>query len=282
MSTGQNPPRGANPDWTIPQDWHTYTAQEHAIWDQLFARQSNLLKGRVTEAFLNGLDVLRLSRSGIPDFEELSERLRGLTGWSVVAVPGLVPDAVFFEHLANRRFVAGRFMRKPEQLDYLQEPDVFHDLFGHVPLLSNPVFADYMQAYGEGGLRATKLGTLNKLARLYWYTVEFGLIRENGVLKIYGAGIASSYGESKYALYDGKPHRIAFDLERVMRTDYRIDRYQEIYFVIESFEDLRHQTADADFGPLYRRLEGMTELAPDVILPTDRLIGTKQPLAPSL
>src|SRR5262245_47179912 len=274
MTTSQMPPPGANPDWTIPQAWDTYTTQEHAIWDQLFARQSNLLQGRVTDAFLNGLDVLRLSHSGIPDFEELSVRLRGLTGWSVVAVPGLVPDEVFFEHLANRRFVAGRFMRRPEQLDYLQEPDVFHDLFGHVPLLSNPVFADYMQAYGEGGLRATKLGTLNKLARLYWYTVEFGLIREKGILKIYGAGIASSYGESQYALYDSKPHRIAFDLERVMRTDYRIDRYQEIYFVIDSFEALRHQTADADFGPLYGRLQGMTDLAPDVVLPTDRTIAT--------
>lgn len=273
MSTAANPPPGAGPDWTIPQAWESYTAEEHALWDQLFARQSKLLQGRVTEAFLQGLDVLRLSHAGIPDFKELSERLHGLTGWSVVAVPGLVPDEVFFEHLASRRFVAGRFMRKPEQLDYLQEPDVFHDLFGHVPLLSHPVFADYMQAYGEGGLRAMRLGTLHKLARLYWYTVEFGLIRERGVLKIYGAGIASSYGESKYALYDTRPNRIVFDLERVMRTDYRIDRYQETYFIIDSFENLRHQTADADFGPLYRRLHGLADLPPDALLPSDLVIS---------
>jgi phenylalanine-4-hydroxylase len=262
----------ANPDWTVPQAWESYTAEEHAVWDVLFARQSKMLEGRVTDAYLTGLDVLRLSKPGIPDFEELSARLRGLTGWSVVAVPGLVPDEVFFEHLANRRFVAGRFIRRPDQLDYLQEPDVFHDVFGHVPLLSDPIFADYMQAYGEGGLRATKLGTLKNLARLYWYTVEFGLTRERRALKLYGAGIVSSYGESHYALDDPAPRRIGFDLERVMRTDYRIDAYQQVYFVIESFEDLKAKTADADFGPVYRRLEKLSDLAPDAVLPTDILI----------
>ena len=259
-------------DWTIPQDWNSYTAQEHAVWDTLFARQSRMLEGRTTQAFLRGMDVLRLSRPGIPNFEELSERLAGLTGWRVVAVPGLVPDEVFFEHLANRRFVVGRFIRKPEELDYLQEPDVFHDLFGHVPLLSDPAFADYMQAYGEGGLRALKFGALEKLARLYWYTVEFGLIREQGALKLYGAGIVSSFGESIFALDNPSPNRIAFDLERVMRTDYRIDDYQQSYFVIDSFEELRHQTADADFAPLYRRLESRPDIAPDAIIAQDRLI----------
>lgn len=259
-------------DWTIPQDWNSYTAQEHAVWDTLFARQSRMLEGRTTQAFLRGMDVLRLSRPGIPNFDELSERLAGLTGWRVVAVPGLVPDEVFFEHLANRRFVVGRFIRKPEELDYLQEPDVFHDLFGHVPLLSDPAFADYMQAYGEGGLRALKFGALEKLARLYWYTVEFGLIHEQGALKLYGAGIVSSFGESVFALDDSSPNRIAFDLERVMRTDYRIDDYQQSYFVIDGFEELRHQTADADFAPLYRRLEALPDIAPDAIIPQDRLI----------
>jgi len=266
-------PPVARPDWTIPQDWNRYTAQEHAVWDHLFARQSRMLKGRVTDAFLKGLGVLNLSMPGIPDFEELSVRLRSLTGWSVVAVPGLVPDDVFFEHLANRRFVAGRFIRRPAQLDYLQEPDVFHDLFGHVPLLSDPVFADYMQAYGEGGLKALRLGALGKLARLYWYTVEFGLIRERGALKLYGAGIVSSFGESVYALQDPRPNRIAFDLERVMRTQYRIDDYQQTYFVIDSFEDLRHRTADPDFSPLYRKLESLPDIAPDTVLPSDKLIA---------
>jgi phenylalanine-4-hydroxylase len=260
-------------DWTIPQDWNNYTAEEHAVWDALFARQSRMLGARVTDVFLNGLDVLRLSRPGIPEFGQLSDRLRELTGWSVVAVPGLVPDEVFFEHLANRRFVAGRFIRRPDQLDYLQEPDVFHDLFGHVPLLSNPFFADYMQAYGAGGLKAMRLGSLRKLARLYWYTVEFGLIREHGKLKLYGAGIVSSFGESRYALDSPSPNRIQFNLERVMRTQYRIDAYQQTYFVIDSFEDLRHQTADADFAPLYRRLENLSDIRPDTVLPSDQLIA---------
>jgi len=258
--------------WTIPQDWERYSAEEHAVWDTLFARQSRMLEGRTTQAFLRGMDVLRLSRPGIPNFAELSERLMELTGWQVVAVPGLVPDEVFFEHLANRRFVAGRFIRKPEQLDYLQEPDVFHDLFGHVPLLSDPVFADYMQAYGKGGLRAVKFGALEKLARLYWYTVEFGLIRESGGLKLYGAGIVSSFGESLFALDDPSPNRIVFNLERVMRTRYRIDDYQQSYFVIDDFEDLRHQTADTDFAPLYLRLEMLDDIAPDAVLPEDVLI----------
>jgi phenylalanine-4-hydroxylase len=267
----QLPPR-ARSDWTIPQDWDRYTAEEHAVWDTLFARQTGMLEGRVTSAFRRGLDVLRLSRAGIPDFAELSQRLEALTGWRVVAVPGLVPDDVFFEHLANRRFVAGRFIRRADQLDYLQEPDVFHDLFGHVPLLSDPAFADYMQAYGAGGLRARQFGALEKLARLYWYTVEFGLIREGNGLKLYGAGIVSSFGESKFALDDPSPNRLGFDLERVMRTDYRIDDYQQSYFVIDSFEQLRRQTADVDFEPVYRRLEKLPALSPDALLPTDKLI----------
>ena len=267
----QAPPR-AGSDWTIPQDWDRYTAEEHAVWDTLFTRQSDMLEGRVTSAFRRGLDVLRLSRPGIPDFAELSQCLEVLTGWRVVAVPGLVPDQVFFEHLANRRFVAGRFIRRPDQLDYLQEPDVFHDLVGHVPLLADPAFADYMQAYGAGGLRAQQFGALEKLARLYWYTVEFGLIHEGGGLRLYGAGIVSSFGESKFALDDPSPNRIAFDLERVMRTDYRIDDYQHSYFVIDSFEQLRRETADVDFAPVYRRLEQLPSLAPDAVLPTDKLI----------
>ncbi|MGZ5925686.1 MAG: phenylalanine 4-monooxygenase [Rhizomicrobium sp.] len=267
------PPVGANTDWVIPQDWASYSPREHQVWDQLYARQSAMLKGRASAPFLKGLDSLRLSRGGIPDFEDLSERLCKLTGWQVVAVPGLVPDAVFFEHLANRRFVAGRFIRKPEQLDYLEEPDVFHDVFGHVPLLSDPVFADYMQAYGLGGLRALNFHSLEKLARLYWYTVEFGLIRESGGLRLYGAGIVSSFGESVFALDDPSPNRLQFDLERVMRTRYQIDDYQQGYFVIDSFEELLHQTAEADFAPLYRRLEDLPDIAPDAIIDTDRVIN---------
>ncbi|HEX4118657.1 MAG TPA: phenylalanine 4-monooxygenase [Rhizomicrobium sp.] len=268
-----HPPPGARADWTIPQDWACYSPQEHRVWDELFARQSTMLKGRASASFLKGLDNLRLSRAGIPDFEELSERLHRLTGWQVVAVPGLVPDAVFFEHLAHRRFVAGRFIRRPDQLDYLREPDVFHDVFGHVPLLSDPVFADYMQAYGQGGLRALDFHALEKLARLYWYTVEFGLIREQGALRLYGAGIVSSFGESVFALDDPSPNRLQFDLERVMRTRYRIDDYQQSYFVIDGFEELLHQTAEADFAPLYRRLEALADISPDAMIPSDRPVA---------
>lgn len=259
-------------DCTIPQDWSSYTASDHATWNRLFARQQAMLQARVAPAFLEGLEVLRMSKPGIPDFTELSERLMRRTGWQVVAVPGLVPDAVFYEHLANRRFVAGRGIRSPEQLDYLEAPDVFHDVFGHVPLLTNPVFADYMQAYGEGGRRATALGTIEKLARLYWYTVEFGLIRDGAGLKIFGAGIVSSHAESIFALDDPSPNRIAFDLKRVMRTRYRIDDYQQAYFVIDSFEDLLRQTLDADFGPLYAALAQATDLDVDAILPDDTLL----------
>jgi len=264
-------PEGAAQDWTIPRDWGRYTPAEHAMWDRLFVRQQALLPGRVVPAFIEGLDILRLSRSGIPDFAELSERLMRATGWQVVAVPGLVPEDVFFDHLANRRFVAGRFIRTPDQIDYLEEPDIFHDVFGHVPLLANPVFADYMQAYGEGGKRAAGRGALDLLARLYWYTVEFGLIRDGGDLKLYGAGIVSSYGESIFALDDPSPNRIGFDLKRVMRTKYRIDDYQQNYFVIDSFADLLSQTRDADFGPVYDALEGQPEIEIDTILPGDKV-----------
>ncbi len=259
-------------DGVIPQDWAAYTAADHAMWDTLFARQAALLPGRAAGAFLAGLDVLRLSKPGIPDFTELSERLTRLTGWRVVAVAGLVSDEVFFRHLANRTFVAGRFIRRPEQIDYLQEPDVFHDVFGHVPLLADPVFADYMQAYGEGGVRSLSFNALHRLARLYWYTVEFGLVREAGALRLYGAGIVSSHAESLFALDDPSPNRIGFDLPRVMRTAYRIDDYQQTYFVIESFEDLLRRTLETDFAPLYRSLEGAADFATDAVTATDTVI----------
>ena len=219
-----------------------------------------------------GLDILRMDKPGIPDFEALSERLMKATGWQVVAVPGLVPDEVFFDHLANRRFVAGNFIRAPEQLDYLQEPDVFHDVFGHVPLLANPVFADYMQAYGRGGLRAAREGAIERLARLYWYTVEFGLIRNGDGLNLYGAGIVSSAGESVFALDDASPNRIGFDMRRVMRTPYRIDDYQQCYFVIDSFESLLDETINTDFGPVYAELAATGDVAIDAILPEDDVL----------
>ncbi|WP_066812650.1 phenylalanine 4-monooxygenase [Sphingomonas asaccharolytica] len=267
-----SPPPGAASDWTIPQDWQHYTPDEHATWDTLFARQAKLLPGRASEAYLRGLDVLKLSKPGIPDFEELSERLMTLTGWQVVAVPGLVPDDVFFDHMANRRFVAGNFIRRPDQLDYLQEPDVFHDVFGHVPMLADPVFADYLAAYGRGGQRALGLDALKYLGRLYWYTVEFGLIAEPEGLRIYGSGIVSSYAESQFALDDPSPNRIGFDLARVMRTEYRIDDFQQNYFVIPSFDELLRVTVETDFAPLYEQLKAQPDIPIADILQEDEVI----------
>lgn len=268
----ERPPEGAAPDWTVPQDWAHYTAEEHAVWDMLFERQARLLPGRASEAWLRGLDVLKLSRSGIPDFEELSERLMRLTGWQVVAVPGLVPDHVFFDHMANRRFVAGNFIRRPDQLDYLQEPDVFHDVFGHVPMLADPVFADYLAAYGRGGQRALELGALAHLSRLYWYTVEFGLVAEPAGLRIYGSGIVSSFAESRFALDDPSPNRIAFDMKRVMRTEYLIDDFQQNYFVIPSFEELLRVTVETDFAPLYAEIMAQPDVPVGALLPEDLVI----------
>ncbi|MCM8731799.1 phenylalanine 4-monooxygenase [Hephaestia sp. GCM10023244] len=266
------PPEGAAADWTIPQHWAHYTPEEHRTWDTLFERQARLLPGRASDAYLRGLDVLKLSKPGIPDFAELSERLMKLTGWQVVAVPGLVPDDVFFDHMANRRFVAGNFIRRPDQLDYLQEPDVFHDVFGHVPMLADPVFADYLAAYGRGGQRAMELGALKHLGRLYWYTVEFGLIEEAGALRIYGSGIVSSFSESRFALDDPSPNRLRFDLKRVMRTEYRIDDFQQNYFVIPSFDELLRVTVESDFAPLYDEIMALPDIAIAQILPEDNVI----------
>lgn len=263
-------PPGARPDWTIDQGWDRYTAAEHEVWITLYERQAALLPGRACDAFLRGLDALDLHRTGIPDFARINEELRRLTGWTVVAVPGLVPDDIFFEHLANRRFPAGQFVRKPEQLDYLQEPDIFHDVFGHVPMLTDPVFANYMQAYGEGGLRALGRGQLHNLARLYWYTVEFGLLETPEGLRIYGAGIVSSRSESIFALDDPSPHRLGFDLERVMRTPYRIDDFQQVYFVVPSLQALLDATL-ADFDALYRRLQGASDIPIDAVLAEDKV-----------
>lgn len=262
-------------DWTVPQNWSRFSEAEHAVWRTLYARLMQVLPGRACDEFLSGLEKLPLS-DGIPDFEKLSAVLMKATGWQVVAVPGLVPDDVFFEHLANRRFPAGNFIRAADSLDYIEEPDVFHDVFGHVPMLAHPVFADYMEAYGKGGLRAEGEGTLHNLARLYWYTVEFGLVETPKGLRIYGSGIASSSAESIYALEHASPNRIGFDLERVMRTKYRIDDFQETYFVIPGFDALFAETYK-DFAALYRRLSAGPTYEAGAVLPGDRVLhrGTR-------
>lgn len=258
-------------DYIIDQGWAQYTTQEHQVWRTLFDRQTHLLPELACDAFVQGMQDLPMGPDKIPDFRELSEALKPRTGWEIVAVPGLVPDDVFFTHLANRRFPAGNFIRKPHELDYLEEPDVFHDVFGHVPMLMHPVMADFIQAYGIGGLRAQGIGKLKELARVYWYTVEFGLVQEKQGMRIYGAGIASSYSESKFSVQDASPNRIAFELERVMRTNYRIDDFQETYFVLDNIDDLL-ALQQIDFAPVYERLSSGPHYEPGDVLPQDRVL----------
>jgi phenylalanine-4-hydroxylase len=259
---GVEPPPGAGGDWTVPQHWDELTDEDHWVWDTLFARQKTLLHEKVIGAFEQGLEVLNLSRPGVPNFDELNAKLGARTGWKVVAVPSLIPDAVFFEHLANRRFPAGTFMRAPKQMDYLEEPDVFHDVFGHVPLLAQPAVADFMAELGNLGLQALEIGEIERVARLYWYTIEVGLAREDGGIKIYGAGIASSFGETHYSLESPRPHRLKFDLKRVLRTRYRPDDFQQSYFVIGRFEELLDVVRENDVMALCTELEGLSDIDP--------------------
>ncbi|HEY1980028.1 MAG TPA: phenylalanine 4-monooxygenase [Xanthobacteraceae bacterium] len=259
-------------DYIIDQDWASYSAAEHDRWDRLFARSQTILENRACDEFIDAMRRLKLSAAGIPDMERLSDRLETITGWRVVPVSGLVPEEVFFDHLANRRFPAAAFIRPEAQLDYLQEPDIFHDVFGHVPLLANPLYARFMEAYGKGGRRAMALGMLPQLARLYWYTVEFGLVRSRAGLRIFGAGILSSTTESVFALDSASPNRIGFDLERVMRTKYLIDDFQQTYFVIDSFEKLL-EDCYRDFAPVYARLQNASDIEPPDIIDGDDVVS---------
>lgn len=270
---GDRPPRGdyaqARPDYTCDQHWERYTAADHDLYRRLYERQASQLPGLACEEFIAAVKHLGEPQR-IPRFDQLSDALHGVTGWEVVAVPGLIPEEAFFALLAARRFPVTNWIRKPEEFDYVVEPDVFHDLFGHVPLLFDPVFADYMQAYGEGGLKASRLEACERLARLYWYTVEFGLIATPAGLRAYGAGILSSAGELRHSVESRAPQRIGFDLERIMRTRYRIDSYQSTYFVIDGFTQLFEATAP-DFTPVYRRVAEAGDLDADARLPSDRV-----------
>jgi phenylalanine-4-hydroxylase len=258
------PPPGAAADWTVPQRWEELTEEDHRVWDMLFARQKLLLHDSAVHEFDQNLEILELSRPGIPSFDELNQKLGSRTGWKVVAVPGLVPDDVFYQHLSKRQFPAGNFIRRASQLDYLEEPDVFHDVFGHVPLLAQPAVADFMHELGLLGLKAAEIGELHRIARLYWYTVEFGLALEKGSPKIYGAGILSSFGESHYSLESTEPHRLAFDLKRVLRTRYRTDAFQQSYFVIDRFEDALNLLRENDFAALCSDLSDLPDIDPSV------------------
>ncbi|MGH8147614.1 MAG: phenylalanine 4-monooxygenase [Rhodanobacteraceae bacterium] len=266
----------------VEQPWADYTRSDHEVWATLFRRQREILRGRACKEFLENQETFGMSPDAIPKFQDLNRVLKAGTGWEIVGVEGLLPDEVFFDHLANRRFPVSWWIRKPEQLDYLSEPDLFHDLFGHVPMLLNPIFADYVQAYGLGGVKAHKLGAdaLTNLTRLYWYTVEFGLINTPEGLRIYGSGIVSSKGESVYCLESDAPNRIGFDLERIMRTQYKIDTFQRSYFVIDDFQQLFDATRP-DFAPIYARLKELSAFPAGDVQPGDRVIhrGTKQGFA---
>ena len=246
-------------NYTCPQNYAAYTSADHATYRALYERQSKLLPGLACDEFIAALPSLGASTQ-IPRFDDINERLIKATGWQIVAVPGLIPEVPFFTLLANRKFPVTDWIRRPDEFDYIVEPDVFHDLFGHVPLLFNPVFADHMQAYGAGGLKADGLGACEQLARLYWYTIEFGLMQQKNGLRAYGAGILSSSGELVHAVTSTEPKRIAFDVLRCMRTRYNIDSYQQTYFVIDNFQQLFDMTAP-DFTPLYEQLKGMQEIA---------------------
>lgn len=271
-----------NDDYTIDQNWETYSPAEHELWRTLYARQSKILPGYAAADYIRNLAKLD-SADQVPHFGRVSEKLHAATGWHLVAVPGLVPDDVFFDHLANRRFPVTVWLRKPKEMDYLVEPDIFHDFFGHVPMLYDPVFADYLAAYGAKGPEAIAKGGLTQLSRLYWYMVEFGLIMTDDGLRAYGAGMLSSRSETIYSVSDPAPNRVAFDLERVMATDYAIDDFQKTYFVLESYDQL-FDAMKTPLGPLYERLAGKPGIDPATTLPTDRLYHVTdtghQPVAP--
>ena len=274
--TGERPPRGdyarARADYTCEQAWGRYTEADHDTYRRLYARQLTQLPGLACEEFITAVGELGAPER-IPRFDAITERLLPATGWQVVAVPGLIPEEAFFALLAARKFPVTDWIRTPAEFDYVVEPDVFHDLFGHVPLLFNPMFADYMQAYGAGGLKASRLDACELLARLYWYTVEFGLIATPAGLRAYGAGMLSSAGELRHSVASVGPRRIAFDLQRLMRTRYKIDSYQASYFVIGSFDELFAATAP-DFTPIYRevreRIAREGEVDAGAVLPGER------------
>jgi phenylalanine-4-hydroxylase len=259
-------------NYICDQHWENYAEQDHAVWRELYKRQSKLLVNRACREYLDSLSVLGVTADGIPDFHRMSDILNKTTGWSIITVKGLITSEAFHSHLAARQFPVTYWIRKPEQIDYIAEPDIFHDLFGHIPMLMNPIFADYMQEFGKGGVKATNLNAIRHLERLYWYTVEFGLINTKEGVRIYGSGIVSSKTESVYCLDDARPHRIGFNLKRIMRTDYRYDKLQECYFVIDSFEQLFDATRP-DFAPIYKEVSQQGDIEPYKLLPNDRIFS---------
>lgn len=275
------PPEGVAANWTMPQNWAAFTAKQHETWRTLFDRQSVALEGYACRSFLDGLGILHKLKPGVPDFAELNALLKPASGWEVVAVPGWIPNEPFFEHLANKRFPAANFVRPPEQIAYSEEPDMFHDIFGHIPMLTDPAFSDFLVAYGEAGLRAEKLGASDFLGRLWLYTVEFGLVVEDGELRAFGGGLMSSFAETISALTAPGPQRIWLDIERVMRTRYNFDEYQQTYFVVGGFADLLRATEETDFASIYRKIAGEPALEPGGAWRGDVAYEGRLPAAPA-
>jgi phenylalanine-4-hydroxylase len=269
----ESPPAGVAADWTMDQGWGDFTQAQHELWGRFIRQQSQRIAPHASERFVSGLETLNLAAEGIPDHRHLNRRLKASTGWTVVAVPGAIPNQAFFGHLAERRFPVANFLRNAESLDYSEEPDMFHDLFGHLPMLTDPVFADFMQAYGEAGLRASRVGGEALLGRLYLHTVEFGIVAEAKGLRGFGAGLLSSLSETVHALSGPNVRRLQFDLRRVMRTGYLFDSFQKEYFIIESFEQLLAEMEHADLSALYQELEPLGLLEPGDDAPGDKHIA---------
>lgn len=270
-------PSHVDENWLEPAQ-RDYQTAEHKVWDTLFKRQMDILENRACDQFIQGLKDLNFDQGGVPDFIKTNEFLKSMTGWTVVPVPMLIPDHIFFFHLANKRFPVGNFIRKADQLDYIEEPDVFHDAFGHVPMLTDPSFAKYMEAYGKAGWKAIQYNHLKALSALYWYTVEFGLINTDKGMRIYGAGILSSAAESFFSLEGSSPNRIHLNVDRLMRTDYKIDDLQQTYFVIDNFEELFHATEERPFDDIYQNIGASFQYAPTALLDIDHVYtrGTQE------
>lgn len=270
---------GAGADYTVAQDWDAYTPEMHDRWRRLHARQSALVERYACGSFREGLARLDCA-AAIPRFEDANAILSPATGWKLVPVPGFIPDDVFFDHLAHRRFPVTRWIREEHELDYLVEPDVFHDFFGHVPMLLDPAIADFLELYGKAGARAMTMNALPMLARIYWYTIEFGLVREGEALKVFGAGIISSHSETVYSIDDETVLRLPFDPVRVMRTGYMIDEFQKTYFVLESLTQLINDLVGLEFAPLYEAWRDAPALLAGECLPGETPYDPKREAMP--
>jgi phenylalanine-4-hydroxylase len=260
-------------DFTVAQGYD-YSDEEQQVWRLLCERQTKLTKRLAHHSYLEGVESLGLT-DGIPDFGEVSRKLKRMTGWEIVAVPGLIPAGPFFEHLANRRFCVTNWLRTRSELDYIVEPDMFHDFFGHVPILAQPAFADFMRLYGEQAAKAFDIGGGTMMERLYWYTAEYGLMQEAGApLKAFGAGLMSSFTELQFAVESPDAHHVPFDIETVMRTGYEIDKFQRAYFVLPSFGKLRSALQTADLAVIIAHRKDQPPLDPasvGILQPTNRV-----------